>query len=85
MKSQEAQMMDTKYDSNGAAEYLGTTKTHLKFLRDHRLIGFVKIGHRTIVYTKADLDRFLNRNRVNAHKGQQFETVQHAFQPWLYG
>ena len=49
-----------------AAEYLGITPSGLKHLRDHRLLSFIKPGHRTCRYDCKDLDAYLSRCRVQA-------------------
>lgn len=63
-------MQDRKFNSDGAAEYLGIRPATLKTWRCTRKvqIPFVKIGDR-VVYRQVDLDRFLDANTVQVEAG----------------
>lgn len=53
------------FDWKSGAEYLGTSPRHLQRLWAERRISGRKIG-RKVRFTQADLDEFLDRNRVEA-------------------
>jgi hypothetical protein len=58
-----------------AADHIGTSMRVLKELREARKIAFYKIGHRTVSYSMADLDRFLERCRI-APAGEKIGAAQ---------
>ncbi len=55
-----------RYGSTQAASYIGVNGRELKSLRLAKRLPFYRIGHRTIVFDKADLDAFLASCRVEA-------------------
>lgn len=55
-----------RVNSPGAARYMDISIAQLKMLRERRLIPYIKIGHRTILYQIQDLDRYINRCKVSA-------------------
>jgi hypothetical protein len=49
-----------------ARRFLGCTARMLKELRRQRRIKFYKLGHRTVAYDRASLDRYLKNHEVPA-------------------
>lgn len=58
--------IDQRVGSESASNHLGVSAAQLKVLRERRLIPYIKIGHRTILYQIQDLDRYINRCKVSA-------------------
>lgn len=52
------------YDLEGAASYLGISRSHLYQLTSKGLIGHYKPAGKRIYFDKSDLDEYLRRNRV---------------------
>ena len=55
-----------KLSSEEAAAYLGVSERALKGMRQRRVVGHYRAGHRTVVYDVRDLDAYLRGVRVDA-------------------
>jgi excisionase family DNA binding protein len=53
-------------DEETTAEYVQTTKRHLRALRQRREIPFVRLGDKLIRYDLDEIDRWLDGHRVDA-------------------
>jgi excisionase family DNA binding protein len=62
------------FDLEGAAAYLGISKSHLYQLTSRGQIGHYKPAGKKLYFDKADLDEYLRRNRVRP----QWEVMQVA-------
>ena len=58
--------MDRILNGQQAAAYMGVSGRFLRQLRERRRIPHFRVGHRTVVYRRDDLDRYIERSRVNA-------------------
>jgi len=56
----------TILDDSGACEVLRITKCQLKTLRLRRQIPHIRVGYRTVRYRAADLQAYIERQRVPA-------------------
>jgi len=61
-----AKQTDRRLTPREAAHYLGVTLRTLKELRQRRRIPFYRLGHRTLRFSRKDLDAYLRRVRVSA-------------------
>jgi excisionase family DNA binding protein len=55
----------TLLDTDGAAQYLGTTVRHVRKLWSERRIAAIHVG-RLVRFRCQDLDAYIERNRVEA-------------------
>jgi excisionase family DNA binding protein len=60
----EAPTANMRIGSGAAAQYLGITLRELKEIRRRRRLAFYRIGHRTVSFSVADLNKFLASCRV---------------------
>ena len=58
--------MEALLDTAEAAELLGTTERHIRYLVTKRRIPFVKIGGRSLRFKPEDLREWIDDNRVEA-------------------
>ncbi len=56
----------TILDDSGACEVLSITKCQLKTLRLRRQIPHIRVGYRTVRYRLADIQSYIERQRVPA-------------------
>ena len=54
----------TTFNTNEAAEYLGVSRSWLLKLTSSRRIAYCKPGGKLLVFQLADLNAYLERNRV---------------------
>ena len=73
LKAQTKQVMNL----SEAASYLGVTETILRGWNEHRKIPYSKPGGKLIFYKKADLDKFIDKNKVLSAEQISAHTEKH--------
>ena len=66
------------YDLDGAAKYLGISRSHLYQLTSKGLIGHYKPAGKKLYFDKADLDEYLRRNRIRPQWEVEANAATHA-------